>query len=168
MKSFKCILQDVRFLLANHTRLSPTSDNESYTNATSFIYSYGFPLVLILIKVCSVRSLLDSFKVLIVIFFGNSVKSDYCQCIVVFVLNLLQNNYDYDQIRTSQEAARKIWMDSRIFLLGVFSTQVSLSSFEMEHQVLWGVSDRINFLVGLLTKGGPFLKRVGSIWAFPK
>ena len=125
-KSFKCILQGVRFLLANHTRLSPTSDNESYTNATSFIYSYGFPLVLILIKVCSVRSLLDSFKVLIVIFFGNSVKSDYCQCIVVFVLNLLQNNYDYDQKRTSQEAARKIWMDSRIFLLGVFSTQVRI------------------------------------------
>ena len=125
-KAFKCILQAVRFLLANHTRLSPTSDNKSYTNATSFIYSYGFPLVLILIKVYSVRSLLDSFKVLIVIFFCNRVSSDYCQCIVVFVLNLLQNNYDYDQIRTSQEAARKIWMDSRIFLLGVFSTQVRI------------------------------------------
>ena len=34
-----------------------------------FFYSYGFPLVLILIKGCSVRSLLDSFKVLMVIFF---------------------------------------------------------------------------------------------------
>ena len=29
-KAFQCILQGVRFLLANHTRLSPTSDNESY------------------------------------------------------------------------------------------------------------------------------------------
>jgi len=29
-KSFKCILQGVRFLLANHTRLSPTSENDSY------------------------------------------------------------------------------------------------------------------------------------------
>ena len=30
-KSFQCILQGVRFLLANHTRLSPTSENDSYT-----------------------------------------------------------------------------------------------------------------------------------------
>ena len=82
--------------------------------------------MLILIKVCSVRSLLNSFKVLIVIFFGNLVSFDYCHCNVVFVLKLLQNNYDYDQIRTSQEAARKIWMDLRIFLLGVFSTQVRI------------------------------------------
>ena len=29
-KAFQCILQGVRFLLANHTRLSPTSDNDSY------------------------------------------------------------------------------------------------------------------------------------------
>ena len=29
-KAFQCILQGVRFLLANHTRLSPTSENESY------------------------------------------------------------------------------------------------------------------------------------------
>ena len=29
-KAFLCILQGVRFLLANHTRLSPTSDNDSY------------------------------------------------------------------------------------------------------------------------------------------
>ena len=105
---------------------------------------------------------------LIVISFGNLVSSDYCHCIVVFVLNLLQNNYDYDQIRTSQEAAQKMWLDLRIFLLGVFSTQVSLSSFEMERQVLRGVSERINFLVGLLTKGSPFLKRGGSTWALPK
>ena len=28
-KAFQCILQGVRFLLANHTRLSPTSDNDS-------------------------------------------------------------------------------------------------------------------------------------------
>ena len=95
-------------------------------HATSFIYSYGFPLVLIVIKVCSVRSQLDSLKVLIIVFFGNLASSYYCHCIVVFVLNLSQNNYDYDQIRTSQEAARKIWMDLRIFLLGVFSTQVRI------------------------------------------
>ena len=31
-KAFQCILQDVRFLLANHTRLSPTSENDSYIN----------------------------------------------------------------------------------------------------------------------------------------
>ena len=30
-KAFQCILQGVRFLLANHARLSPTSENESYT-----------------------------------------------------------------------------------------------------------------------------------------
>ena len=29
-KAFQCILQGVKFLLANHTRLSPTSENESY------------------------------------------------------------------------------------------------------------------------------------------
>ena len=29
-KSFKCILQGVRLLLANHTLLSPTSENDSY------------------------------------------------------------------------------------------------------------------------------------------
>ena len=29
-KAFQCILQGVRFLLANHTRLSPTSENDSY------------------------------------------------------------------------------------------------------------------------------------------
>ena len=29
-KAFQCILQGVRILLANHTRISPTSDNESY------------------------------------------------------------------------------------------------------------------------------------------
>ena len=29
-KAFQCILQGVRFLLANHTRLSPTSENESF------------------------------------------------------------------------------------------------------------------------------------------
>ena len=63
-------------------------------HATSFIYSYGFPLVLIVIKVCSVRSQLDSLKVLIIVFFGNLASSYYCHCIVVFVLNLLQNNYD--------------------------------------------------------------------------
>ena len=31
-KAFKCILQGVRFLLANHTRLSPASENDSYTD----------------------------------------------------------------------------------------------------------------------------------------
>ena len=30
-KAFQCILQGVRFLLANHTRLSPTSNNDSYS-----------------------------------------------------------------------------------------------------------------------------------------
>ena len=30
-KAFQCILKGVRFLLSNHTRLSPTSDNESYS-----------------------------------------------------------------------------------------------------------------------------------------
>ena len=29
-KAFQCILQGVRILLANHTRISPTSDNDSY------------------------------------------------------------------------------------------------------------------------------------------
>ena len=29
-KAFQCILQGVRFFLANHTRLSPTSENDSY------------------------------------------------------------------------------------------------------------------------------------------
>ena len=29
-KAFQCILQGVRFLLAKHTRLSPTSENDSY------------------------------------------------------------------------------------------------------------------------------------------
>ena len=34
-KSFQCILQGVRFLLAKQTRLSGTSDNESYLDQTS-------------------------------------------------------------------------------------------------------------------------------------
>ena len=34
-KSFKCILQGVRFLMANQTRLSGTSDNESYISFLS-------------------------------------------------------------------------------------------------------------------------------------
>ena len=29
-KSFQCVLQGVRFLMANHTQISPTSDNDSY------------------------------------------------------------------------------------------------------------------------------------------
>ena len=33
-KAFQCILQGVRFLLANHTRISPTSDNDSYVAET--------------------------------------------------------------------------------------------------------------------------------------
>ena len=36
-KAFQCILQGVRFLLANHTRLSPTSDNESYSLFIIFV-----------------------------------------------------------------------------------------------------------------------------------
>ena len=35
-KSFQCIPQGVRFLLAKQTRLSGTSDNESYTLQTTF------------------------------------------------------------------------------------------------------------------------------------
>ena len=35
-KAFQCILQGVRFLLANHTRLSPTSENESYMDGPSW------------------------------------------------------------------------------------------------------------------------------------
>ena len=31
-KAFQCILQGVRILLANHTRISPTSENDSYQN----------------------------------------------------------------------------------------------------------------------------------------
>ena len=34
-KSFQCILQSVRFLLAKQTRLSGTSDNESYATYSS-------------------------------------------------------------------------------------------------------------------------------------
>ena len=30
-KAFQCILQGVRILLANHTRISPTSENDSYS-----------------------------------------------------------------------------------------------------------------------------------------
>ena len=33
-KAFQFILQGVRFLLANHTRLSPTSENDSYISNT--------------------------------------------------------------------------------------------------------------------------------------
>ena len=36
-KAFQCILQGVRFLLANHTRLSPTSENESYRGVATSI-----------------------------------------------------------------------------------------------------------------------------------
>ena len=31
-KAFQCILQGIRFLLAKQTRLSPTSENDSYTD----------------------------------------------------------------------------------------------------------------------------------------
>ena len=40
-KAFQCILQGVRFLLANHTRLSPTSENESYTIESSTNMIFG-------------------------------------------------------------------------------------------------------------------------------
>ena len=36
-KAFQCILQGVRFLPANHTRLSPTSENESYPLFTEIL-----------------------------------------------------------------------------------------------------------------------------------
>ena len=38
-KAFQCILQGIRFLLANQTRLSPTSDNDSYLIACFLIKS---------------------------------------------------------------------------------------------------------------------------------
>ena len=38
-KSYKCILQGVRFLLANQTRLSGTSDNESYVHHKAFVWN---------------------------------------------------------------------------------------------------------------------------------
>ena len=41
-KAFQCILQGVRILLANHTRISPTSDNESYIAALRFFNLLGF------------------------------------------------------------------------------------------------------------------------------
>ena len=34
-KAFQCILQGVRILLANHTRISPTSDSDSYLTKLS-------------------------------------------------------------------------------------------------------------------------------------
>ena len=34
-KAFQCILQGVRFLLANHTRLFPTSENDSYQDCSA-------------------------------------------------------------------------------------------------------------------------------------
>ena len=37
-KAFQCIPQGVRFLLANHTRLSPTSENESYWESDLLIW----------------------------------------------------------------------------------------------------------------------------------
>ena len=48
-KAFQCILQGVRILLANHTRISPTSDNESYccfTNSSEFQDSASFIVIL--------------------------------------------------------------------------------------------------------------------------
>ena len=48
-KAFQCILQGVRFLLANHTRLSPTSENDSYifrsarTSCRTFDFSRPVP-----------------------------------------------------------------------------------------------------------------------------
>ena len=44
-KAFQCIQQGVRFLLANHTRLSPTSKNESYIQvifSSDFRVNVGF------------------------------------------------------------------------------------------------------------------------------
>ena len=37
-KAFQCILQCIRFLLANQTRLSPTSDNDSYSSDVSYTW----------------------------------------------------------------------------------------------------------------------------------
>ena len=43
-KAFQCILQGVRFLLAKQTRLSGTSDNESYFHRKVFFFSkYLYP-----------------------------------------------------------------------------------------------------------------------------
>ena len=43
-KAFQCILQGFRFLLANHTRISPTSENDSYTSYI-FIPKIGRPTI---------------------------------------------------------------------------------------------------------------------------
>ena len=37
-KAFQCILQGVRILLANHTRISPTSENDSYIPQSMAVY----------------------------------------------------------------------------------------------------------------------------------
>ena len=43
-KAFQCILQGVRFLLANHTRLSPTPENDSYTDPWMWFKSCRHPI----------------------------------------------------------------------------------------------------------------------------
>ena len=37
-QEIQCILQGVRFLLANHTQLSPTSENDSYLVSECLLY----------------------------------------------------------------------------------------------------------------------------------
>ena len=39
-KAFQCILQGVRFSLANHTRLSPTSENDSYQQMLDIVFCW--------------------------------------------------------------------------------------------------------------------------------
>ena len=41
--AFQCILQGVIFLLANHTRLSPTSENDSYTHTRAIEDNLFYP-----------------------------------------------------------------------------------------------------------------------------
>ena len=39
-KAFQCILQGVRILLSNHTRISPTSENDSYIDFMKYWYEH--------------------------------------------------------------------------------------------------------------------------------
>ena len=43
-KAFHCILQGVRILLANHTRISPTSENDSYIFTFTFYKNWTLGL----------------------------------------------------------------------------------------------------------------------------
>ena len=67
-KAFQCILQGVRILLANHTRISPTSDNESYS---SDVVIFEILVQIYMRSKCQV-------KPIIVIYIEIHRKDDYC------------------------------------------------------------------------------------------